>query len=984
MKKYLSFFLFLSLISQTLFSQTWSHGYTPYFRHINDVHISSLDVIVAVGGRETNDAIEGVFKTQTYGINWDIITDIPFTPWLKDAHFISDSLGFAAGFEGKIRKTTNLGTTWTTLNSGTTRHLNGIFFSNGQTGFCAGGNRTEPNQTIIKTTDEGQNWSVVHDAADFWLRDIYFVNQNTGVAVGDSGVGLYSGNAGDSWQTLTMPLVRHYHSIHFVDESTGFIAGGNFENSTILKSIDGGYSWFVIKDEAGGELHDIYFIDENIGYAVGAKGAFLKTTDGGDNWTQLVIPNLTQDVILNTVLFKNQDFGIAIGQWGEFFILKSFPPAIVQTVSATSNTEGNANFTCRVNTNGTTSNLSVIYGYDQELSSPQETGITLVNTSYPTNMNVVASGFAPNTVYYYSCKVSNITQSYYGDTLAFQYVLIPPDVLVLPATAVTNTSAILNGSVKGLEYPSDIFFEYSLIDGTVITVPATPSFIDDTLYHSVSAAVSGLLDDSVYTYRLKVVRTTTQITEYSHYGYVHTGLNTIPNFDFEDWTDVSGISLDTWKNIFGPVERVAGYSGNYAAKLERSLQSVGIILLGFIGEGLGSTIGIPYTGSPDSIQVMLNYDIVAGDTGYIVVQLKHQGQIIGGNMIPITGNSSGNFQLVKHKINYTSSETGDELTLGFICSNLINENLPPVYGSYMIVDDVSFPGNFQQPPNPGFENWINFSYPHCNNWMYLDQKNFNIYDNSANQMVNRVNDAQNGNYAVILKNIMIDNNPQIILPAELALSPNPDEMSLSFDHNKAAFPVNHKPRALNGFYKFFPQGGDTLNIRCEIYKDTMQLAISEIIIDVTMDTYSPFDLKLFYNNDTLQPDSAFIEIKILNHPLVHTGSIAYIDNLRFDGFTTDFPISQPEISEPENEPFVLLYPNPGKEILNIEMQNMEAQNARIEIMDISGRIICSVEKLLNENAASRAEINTAAFQQGLYLVRVTAGKTLKIFRWLKM
>lgn len=974
----ITFFLFIIYIS-TAISQQWYHGYAPHFRHINDFHLSSQDVVVAVGGNQSNDAIESIFKTIDYCNSWELIMDLPNLSWLKGCYFITDSIGFAVGFEGKVMKTTDMGATWTTITSGTTRNLNSVFFTNSQTGYCAGGDRLTPYQTILKTTNGGQNWTTIYDEADFWLKKIWFIDNNIGVATGDSGVVILTENAGNSWDFITVPLVRNYNSIFFIDESTGYIAGGNYENTTILKTEDGGYSWNIALDQTGGELNDIYFIDANIGYAVGKKGVFLKTTDGGANWIQQTIPYLNANVNLNTVVFKNENFGIAMGQFGEYFLLKAFPTSEVQTLSALSYQSGEGVFNCNINTNGVLSTFSVVYGTDPELNNFSLTSSQFINTYSLTPASANATGLISDNVYYYSCQVNNISGSYHGDTLGFQYTLISPDIEHFAATAVTSTGAILNGGVRRIQTPSSVFFEYSLINGTVSTVPATPSAINDTLYHSVSATVSGLIPDSVYIYRVKVVNSITQETIYSDYRYVHTGQNTIPNWNFEDWTTVNGIRVSNWINIFGAIERISpGYTGNYAAKIEHTAQSKGIIMLGMVGDGLNETQGIPYNARPDSFQVMLNYNIIPEDTALIVIQFKNQGQYISQNTYLITGNSSGNFELFKRKIEYNSSEIPDEVFIGIISTNMLSGFDHP-FGNWLIIDDFNFTPNAPTVPNQGFENWDSFSYLELDQWTYLNMKNFGAYNTPEEQTVVQTIDAQLGNYAAEMKNSTLGENPAIVLESTLNTHRNPDASGVGFDHENPAFKLTHKPRVLNGFYKFSPLGGDSLVISCVVYNNGSTIASGQIIFTQTMDTYFPFELKLIYADETLMPDSATIGIKMRNRP-VHLGSVAYIDNLRFDGFANDFPVSY---TTRDNKPEILIYPNPGSGLLIIQAENIDETAINIQIIDLAGRIIYIKEQLATSNGTLSEKIDASRFNSSLYFVTISGKNTQQTIKWIK-
>ena len=43
--------------------------------------------------------------------------------------------------------------------------------------------------------------------------------------------------------------------------------------------------WTELTTGTTNHLNAVQFADENVGFSIGDNGTFLKTTDGGDNWT---------------------------------------------------------------------------------------------------------------------------------------------------------------------------------------------------------------------------------------------------------------------------------------------------------------------------------------------------------------------------------------------------------------------------------------------------------------------------------------------------------------------------------------------------------------------------------------------------------------------------------------------------------------------------------------------------------------------------
>ena len=84
-------------------------------------------------------------------------------------------------------------------------------------------------------------------------------------------------------------LVTNLKSMYFVNDSTGWAVGNATSTSKILKTTDGGMTWAYQNVGSFGDLDNVYFVNENIGFSTGDILPFLKTTDGGNNWTSVPI-----------------------------------------------------------------------------------------------------------------------------------------------------------------------------------------------------------------------------------------------------------------------------------------------------------------------------------------------------------------------------------------------------------------------------------------------------------------------------------------------------------------------------------------------------------------------------------------------------------------------------------------------------------------------------------------------------------------------
>lgn len=113
---------------------------------------------------------------------------------------------------------------------------------------------------------------------------IAFAVGGTSDSTGAYGKIVKTTDGGISWQTMETFAHDFLYTIHFVNNSVGYVAG---YNGLIMKTIDGGETWTVQNDSMPNVIiSDIHFYDENIGGAVGSSGLLMTTVDGGQTWAQ--------------------------------------------------------------------------------------------------------------------------------------------------------------------------------------------------------------------------------------------------------------------------------------------------------------------------------------------------------------------------------------------------------------------------------------------------------------------------------------------------------------------------------------------------------------------------------------------------------------------------------------------------------------------------------------------------------------------------
>ncbi|HRB01052.1 MAG TPA: T9SS type A sorting domain-containing protein, partial [Ignavibacteria bacterium] len=190
---------------------------------------------------------------------------------------------------------------------------------------------------LLKTTDGGRTWSVPENftSGAYAYTGLNFKNLKSGYVTtqffynkGFIGGIMKTDDGGQSWDTLYIKDNISCYGINILENGTIFVESYNHtENkSIILKSINEGQTWeetiFVNERLTSGD-----FIDNNTGIYVGYNHNY-KTTDGGDNWTELKDSILNNKSFVDFKLLKGTETGILLG-----INTQNFIPVILKTTN---------------------------------------------------------------------------------------------------------------------------------------------------------------------------------------------------------------------------------------------------------------------------------------------------------------------------------------------------------------------------------------------------------------------------------------------------------------------------------------------------------------------------------------------------------------------------------------------------------------------------------------------------------------------------
>ena len=148
-------------------------------------------------------------------------------------------------------------------------------------------------------------------------------------------------------------------------------------------------------------------------------------------------------------------------------------------------------------------------------------------------VSAAISGLTPGTVYYYRIVAVNGSGTAEGSVALFS-TSPPATVTTGIASPVTTTTATLNGTVNANNNSTTVTFEYGVSTGYGTTVTAALSPVTGTTDTPVSAAISGLIPNT--TYHFRVVGDNTLGTSYGEDMTFFTSAPTAPTVTTQDAT----------------------------------------------------------------------------------------------------------------------------------------------------------------------------------------------------------------------------------------------------------------------------------------------------------------------------------------------------------------------------------------------------------------------------------------------------------------
>jgi photosystem II stability/assembly factor-like uncharacterized protein len=284
--------------------------------NFNFTKITFLDSTfgIASGSRGT------LLQTTDVGLTWTRI-DSSYDGWVNKIQFVSSNIGWIIS-SGKLFKSINGGVDWNLqLSTDSIYGVRDIYMIDSLGGWATTISK------LLKTTNGGSTWTEQPLAVknnNFGAMHIVFYNSQVGVLfevrerIPQSQFSVYNyvtTNGGVTWNEykLNKEFISSFDKLIFTDPSNGyFLSQGN-----LWQTKDTAKTWNIIYQQIPGEQGYAFdFIDSLQGWIHFWAGNIGKTTDGGKTWKLSSIPYMNQ--VLN-MKFADKNHGIAIGYEGSIF-----------------------------------------------------------------------------------------------------------------------------------------------------------------------------------------------------------------------------------------------------------------------------------------------------------------------------------------------------------------------------------------------------------------------------------------------------------------------------------------------------------------------------------------------------------------------------------------------------------------------------------------------------------------------------------------
>lgn len=260
--------------------------------------------------------------------------------------------------------------------------------------------------------------------------------------------------------------------------------------------------------------------------------------------------------------------------------------------------------------------------------------------------------------------------------------------------------------------------------------------------------------------------------------------------------------------------------------------------------------------------------------------------------------------------------------------------------------------------NPGFERWNNLG-------TYEDPQQWNTLNPLTNALGTVVafkvsgSEARTGNALKLVSKTILGS-----ATASLATTGTVDVASQSVI---GGVPINSRPLAFGGWYKYDPANSDTATFVITLTKwngtSTEVVGIGAYQATIAVSDYTNFIAPVSYNSSAV-PDTVQLLIVSSGQNYANVGTTLYADDLYYD-FSTG--IAENKLQGVE------LYPNPTNGVATLKFNVDNNESISINLYNTLGQQVRSIYTGHTGTGLNKVDFSTDGLSAGVYVVNLAVG-----------
>ncbi len=187
-------------------------------------------------------------------------------------------------------------------------------------------------------------------------------------------------------------------------------------------------------------------------------------------------------------------------------------------------------------------------------------------------------------------------------------------------------------------------------------------------------------------------------------------------------------------------------------------------------------------------------------------------------------------------------------------------------------------------------------------------------------------------------------------------------------------PINFRPAALKGYYKFISVNNDYMQVQANFLKNGVGMGVGAANLNPA-GSYTPFDINIIYITGET-PDSVLIAIFIAgNGGFPNVGSKMFVDDLSWSN-ASDVANLGGEI--PDKFDLLQNYPNPFNPSTKIRYSLPEVSSATIKVYDMLGNEVATLANEEQPAGNYEVDFNASELSSGIYFYKLQAGNFIEM------